>query len=466
MEEARFSVPTLPALKKKDLKDGTRISIATNPRKAGLFRIDVGLRHQYRSDHLSAYGAYAFGIMINEDPKLVSRMMLAGVDFSIGSSGYSLTAMDLESAKPLVAELHRRWTAPTADFWSAKTLETARKSLLSGVLSARDSQGSVAKRNYENLVNAARYGTDGYSYSFDQIEEYVRALTPESVRAVHATWVRPADIVVSAVADSAHGTLPEIGTWLTAMHTAAVASKAAAAVEQFSLGSGAIPSPSSTAEPAWMVAPNKRVEIGPEKFNALVTSKAASVLDTDMDRDLTYVMMVRPAALTSVSPDMPLLAMVDHTLFSSIGSKLYNMRETDGLFYGAGGEIGCMSSEHGSSDCIRTEVDPSKVDEFVMRTRAMLKDIKETGGTGDNEITDADLRNAKISILDGYGMSWSTPAGISATQLFLAKHDLAPSYYSKALGAIESMSLDGMRAMVSKYAGPDDFTVFTVGKQG
>jgi zinc protease len=177
-----------------------------------------------------------------------------------------------------------------------------------------------------------------------------------------------------------------------------------------------------------------------------------------MLRDQTTLILARPSNTSLKDEEYLPLSVLNIIMFYSLGSRLYKIREEQGLFYSIFGGFAIDANTSNSLDYICTLLNSEDVDHAKSEILKELENVKTNG------ITQAELDDAKQIYLNSLiNMFSDTP---SATQVMVALKLFGRDfdYYKKIFARLESLTIDDLNLVASKYIKIDEFTTITVGK--
>lgn len=177
-----------------------------------------------------------------------------------------------------------------------------------------------------------------------------------------------------------------------------------------------------------------------------------------MLRDQTTLILARPSSVSLKDDDYLPLSILNIIMFYSLGSRLYKIREEQGLFYSIFGGFAIDANTSNSLDYICTLLNSEDV------PHAKSEILKELLNVKTNGITEAELSDAKQIYLNSLiNMFADTP---SATQVMVALKLFGREfdYYKKIFARLELLNVDELNLVANKYINIDQFTTVTVGK--
>jgi len=185
---------------------------------------------------------------------------------------------------------------------------------------------------------------------------------------------------------------------------------------------------------------------------------APEELHFDMLRDQVTLLLARPSKMTLYNDDYLPLSILNIILFYSLGSRLYKIREEQGLFYSLFGGFALDATSFSSFDYICTQLNPENVDSAHKEIIQALHNVK------DNGITESELADAKQIYLNSLiNLFADTPAvtqAVSSLKLF----GLDLSYYQKVIARLATLRAADINRVAKDYINPDTFLKITVGK--
>jgi len=399
-----------------ELENGLKVLLAPDSRVPL-----ISLECQFKESHF--LGESKEGINLN----VMMEMLMEGsrgyskkesVDFFEGyGAAYSF---DVQGARLLclntdLVRLARRFfhilTQPT---FPRKALEKIKHIFNDMYKRQQDSPKSMALRLLKNHL----YKGHPFEWTFQQAKELISSATSTSLKELHSQYVNPANMVISIVGDF---NLDEM----------------AASVENI-FG-------------PWSRGENKEIPKTPAHFVPRVT------VDHKMLRDQQILLLGQPSPLTIHDPDVIPLKILNIICFSSLGSRIYQLRERTGLFYNAFGAFAAGAAKHQGYDFMGMIVNPQNSSHAETELKKMLHQVMADG------VTQEELAAAQLIYLKGLIDLMSSSSSIAAMLCSLDSLDLGFDYYDKVLERIQSISADELKQIAGKYLSPDNMARVRVG---
>lgn len=179
-----------------------------------------------------------------------------------------------------------------------------------------------------------------------------------------------------------------------------------------------------------------------------------------MLRDQAVLILTRPNPVTRLHEDSLSLQVLSNIYFRGLGSRIYALREQYGLFYGAGGSWGRVTTsikDHGV-DSVIALVDPAKLDEVE---KLFCDKIGEQVAGG---VTQDELDATKQTLTNNFVDRTTSNGAVCNLLNDLASSGLPYDYYDKRLARLQTFSREEISAICSKYCTADNMSVIRVGR--
>lgn len=174
-------------------------------------------------------------------------------------------------------------------------------------------------------------------------------------------------------------------------------------------------------------------------------------------RDQVLLFMGQLSPVNIKHEDLAGLKILNIVAFASLGSRLYQIREKTGLFYGVSGGFSINPGRSFSVNLIKTLVNPDNAEKTKSEFDRVIKEVAQSG------ITEKELLDAKQmyfgSLLNAYG----TSGKIAENMAMLFDLNLGFDYYQNFWNKIEKLSLEEINNLAKKYYTTENMHVIQVG---
>jgi zinc protease len=332
----------------------------------------------------------------------------AGYSFSKAGAGMSCLASDFDVLLERFMHILQFPTFPT------DALAKVRQIAIDSFVRAKDEPSGLAAR----LLNSAIYKDNAYAWTFDEAIADLSAATPSLLRQLHASLITGSNVVLSVVGDFN-----------------------ADAMEK-------------SIRSAFQVLPKGNF-VSRETLPAQVNDFAS--INHKLVRDQLFLMYGKQGNVTVHDADFLPLKLLSTISFTSLGSRLFNVRETTGLFYTAFGSYAESAGIFPGTDSVGMIINPENLEKAEQAVYTLLEEIALHG------VTEAELTAAKtqyeqnlVGILGQNGRLCS---------LFNRLHRLGLpyNYYENALKRVHEMTVEEVNAVAARHVNKDGFVRVCVG---
>ena len=403
------------------LSNGIKVLYYNNPSTPKINLIlELKARPYYDSDELP--GLYSFmAAVLTEGTKKYTANQLAdelesrGMSLSAvaGTVVMSMLSTDLEKGLELLEEI---LVNPRFD---EKEIEKVREQILSEIKNFWDDP----RRFSSLLVSQEIYKGHPYGKNVLGTEESIKKITKKDLIQFHKKYITPSEARLSVVGD------------IGAYDLKSVLDK--------TLGKWNGPKVESIQFPPL-------AKIKPcEKVHAINRDQAVlSFAGLSVDR---------------LNPDFDKLLLFDQIFgggaLGSLHSKLFQLREQSGLFYGISGSLVSGSGEQPGMVVVKTMVSLDRLNEAE-------KAIKDVISKAVDEVTQEEFVEAKHAIVNSIVNNFATNHGIAAVFLGLDKYNFPKDYYDTRAEKLSLITLDQMKEAVKKVLRNDSMFTLRVGRLG
>lgn len=177
-----------------------------------------------------------------------------------------------------------------------------------------------------------------------------------------------------------------------------------------------------------------------------VSFKPGELIDIPMVRDQVVLALARPSVMNIHHEDAVPARLLNYIAFSSLGSRLFQLREECGLFYTAFGGIGAHVSDEYGFDYVGAILSPDKVQETEMLMHGFIAKLAKEG------VLDAEVAAARQLYLKSLIDAVSSNSAVASLFGTLEEYGLGFDYYDKVLARIQTLTAQDISALCKKYA--------------
>jgi len=116
-----------------------------------------------------------------------------------------------------------------------------------------------------------------------------------------------------------------------------------------------------------------------EEPSTKVESYTPQNIDHFMLRDQVVFLLGQPSSLTIDNPDLIPIKLLNIVSFSSLGSRLFELREATGMFYTATGVFGQGAAKEHGFDFMYVILSPDKLQEVEKQVKVLINEIGRKG---------------------------------------------------------------------------------------
>jgi predicted Zn-dependent peptidase len=163
-------------------------------------------------------------------------------------------------------------------------------------------------------------------------------------------------------------------------------------------------------------------------------------------------------AVKQTDPDFIALVVANRILGGGSSGRLFqNIREKKGYTYGAYSSLAAQPypAVWGANASVRTEVTEPAVGEFFKEFTRLQNEL----------VPDAELNDAKRSIIGGFALTLQNPEGILARNLEQVQNDLPANYWDTYAEKINAVTPADVQRVAKKYLGGRPIQLLVVGER-
>lgn len=323
---------------------------------------------------------------------------LHGAGYAFDSSGARLATTNVDYL-PVLKCLFHVLTMPE---FEREALEKIKEIFIDSYKRRKDSPQAVAVRLLKSMV----YKKHPYGWDFDDAIELVEGLSLSNLQKLHTTYVSPANMTVVVSGDFE----------LDRME--------AMIKEVFG---------------RWHGAPVEEVKVGKGAF------EPGERRDYPMLRDQVVLLLGQLSPIDIYHSDRIPLKLINFICFHSLGSYLFKLREQTGLFYVASGGWGESATKVHGFDYLYALLSPDKLD---LAQTALKELVDQVGRDG---VLAGELDDARQWTLKGLIDLVSSNGAVARTLGTLDEFGLGFDYYDKALGRVQTITIDELNEICKKH---------------
>lgn len=401
------------------LSNGLKVLYYNNPNTPKInVLLDFKARPYYDSDTLP--GLYQFvASMLTEGTKKYTAVELAkeleerGMSLQIVPGGISMSmlASDFERGIELLQEII---TEPRFD---ENEIEKVRTQLLTEIKLFWDNPSQFSSQ----LVAQELYKGHPFSKNVIGTEESVKKITKKDLVEFHKKYFTPQGARMAVVGDIGNYDLKEV-------------------LEKGFSG--------------WQGKPIEEVS-----FPKLASIKPCEKIHP-INRDQA-VLCFAGLSVERKNPDFDKLLLFDQIFgggaLGSLHSKLFQLREQSGLFYTIGGSLVSGASEQPGIVVVKTIVSLDRLAEAE-------KAIKDVIAAAVDDITPAELEEAKHAIVNSMVNNFATNAGMATVFLNLDRYGFPADYFDTRAQKLAAITIDQVKEAVKKVLRNDSMFTLKVGR--
>ncbi|MCK4264837.1 insulinase family protein [Candidatus Babeliales bacterium] len=367
------------------------------------------------------------GILVD----LLMRMLIEGCEgfskddsvefFETTATDYNFTAGGVfistltENIDAVLKRLSHVLQNPT---FPKESLEKLRSIFIDSFTEQKKDPASVAMRMLQNLL----YPNHPYNWTFDEAIEYLKHITVEDLVKAHKKYLSPEGLIISAAGNFDLDNLKKTVT-------------------------GAFSN------------------IQGEKYKPLtisteVKNSKSQLVDHFMLRDQVVFLMGQPSPINIYDNDLTPLKLLNIACFSSLGSRIYQIRETTGLFYVARGAFAAKAMKEHGFDYLYSILSIENLDKTEKLMRDMIENVAKNGITQEEfEISKKIYIKSIIDLADKNSY-------IASQLATLESLGLGFDYYDKVMDRVQKMSLSEVNNVAKKYFNTKNMHKIRVGRIG
>ncbi len=144
-------------------------------------------------------------------------------------------------------------------------------------------------------------------------------------------------------------------------------------------------------------------------------------------------------------------------VLGSLNSRLFQLREETGLFYGINGTMLAQTSEQPGMVFIKTLVSLDRLDEAEKAIRNVISTVSES-------LTEEELNDAKKAIANSLVKNFETNRRIAQSFIFVDRYNFPSDFFDKRAQVLSKVTLDEVKTAVNKYLQNDKLLLLRVGR--
>lgn len=146
-----------------------------------------------------------------------------------------------------------------------------------------------------------------------------------------------------------------------------------------------------------------------------------------------------------------------HGALGSMSSRLFELRERTGLFYTINGTLLANADEQPGMMLVKTIVS-------LDRLKEAEKAIKNTIDTVADSLTEQELKEAKLAVLNSLMYNFESNKAIAGAFLFLDKYNLPPTFFDQRAKDLAGITLDQVKAVAKKMLQSGSLLTLRIGR--
>lgn len=346
-----------------------------------------------------------------EKQEIVDFFEFRGASVHFTSAGGNLSGLS-EDLNDLINKFFHVMTEPN---FKNEVLEKLKVVYIDMFNRAKDSAKSVALRLLKNEI----YKGQPYDWTFDDAIEILQNVTIKDLQKLHKKYVSPKNMVLTLVGSF---DINEVEKNV---------------VDNFN---------------SWVGEKLEIKKFGKSEF------KPNKTINEFMLRDQVAFYMGRPSSIDIYDEDLIPIKILNLICFSSLGSRLYEIREKTGLFYTAFGGFASSATKENGFDFVGSILSLDKLDEAETQIKKMLDNVS-TGGVTQEEIDSAKQQYLKV-LID------VTSSNEALAMMFarIKSYEFGFDYYNKVLKRIQGMQVPELNEIAKKYFSSKNFDLVKVGR--
>ncbi|MBU4269377.1 insulinase family protein [Candidatus Dependentiae bacterium] len=335
----------------------------------------------------------------------------ATYSFDVTGGFVSSLTKNIDSVLSRFADILTKPDFPESEF------EKLREILLDLYERRKDSQKDLGLKIFKNLI----YKNHPFNWSFDDAIQIIKTVDIKKLKELHKKYVTPQNMILSIVGNfDLDKTENKIRNIFSSWHG--------------------------------------------EKF--LVEEKKSGDFDKNLNvdqfmlRDQVMLIMGRPSNIDIYHDDYVPVKILDFIVFSSLGSRLFQLREQTGLFYTASGMFAAGASRVNGFDYVTSILNLENVEKAENLFKSVIDEIGKDG------VLQHELDASKQGYLKDIIDITASNEALAMVYARLKSFDLGFDYYNKVLNQVQSMTLEDINKICTKYFNSKDMCKVRVGRVG
>ena len=202
----------------------------------------------------------------------------------------------------------------------------------------------------------------------------------------------------------------------------------------------------------WAQGQERKIERLKPSFEAKATA------DIFMIRDQIILLFGQPSRVDVYHPDLVPLKLLNFIGFHSLGSRIYQLREQSGLFYGASGAWAVSASKEPGFDYLGTILTPDTVEKAEHQIHELVSKMAEKG------VTEQELDAARQASLKNLIDLVASNGAVASLLTRIEDLDLGYDYYDKKLKRVQNITRDEVNKVCTKYFNTKNMARVKVGR--
>jgi len=382
--------------------------------------IAIELKAAWYYDSASKPGLYAFLTKVMSEgtekytaAQLADELESRGMSLSIYPGGISISMLssDIEKGLEILEEVLIR---PRFD---KDEIEKVREQMLAGVKNFWDEPKYFANQ----LVKERVYKRHPYSKNIIGTEQSIKSITRDDLVEFHKKYITPKGARLAIVGDLENCNAKEeleksLGKW-------------------------------------------KGPEVADIEFPPLAPVKPHQV-NYFINRD-QVVLAFAGLSIDRKNPDFDKLFLFDQIfgggVLNSLNSRLFQLREQSGLFYGINGSLLVQTSEQPGMVMVKTIVSLDRLEEAEKAIKNVIATVADT-------LTEEELQEAKLAIINAMVRNFESNAKIAQSFILVDRYGFPKDFFDTRAITLSKVTLDEVKESVEKYLKNDSMLIVRCGR--
>lgn len=296
--------------------------------------------------------------------------------------------------------------------FDSKSIATYKKKYLTAIKRKKKNKASL-------LFKKIIYHNHPFGWTWDDAATKIKSITMDLLKIMYSNYVRPNNMTISITGNIDTKTITSFITQQTAHW--------------------------KPAKTTLHLAPLPKFVYNPQHIHYTKKSIQSALL------------LGSPSEVGPTHDDYLPLQLLNFICFSSLGSRIYDLRETMGLFYYATGSWAKRTIAPPGYNFIKLSTSPYNTAIAQQEILTMIDSIGQAG------VTEHELAQAKLWFMQQVMNKFSTSTQTAKTFSLLSTTKLGFSYYHNLLNKLEILTLEQMNGVCKRYCNTKNFSILCVG---